>query len=364
MQEILKQLIQYKIPNIEMMNYLKECLDGLKFKIEVIPYKDNIYSLFAFLDLQKKESLLFSGHLDVVNAGDLKKWNYPPYLLSEDKDNFYGRGVCDMKGQISCLLGNLPEMIKNSKYNLMLSFSCDEETTTQSIYQLIKHIENNHDTSKIKECIVLEATENQIGISHKGGIVCNIDINGVSGHSSNPENGVNSIVYGNKILNYIQENFNPFYDKNDLDNSSTINISAFKSDFKDNIIPNNAKITFSIRPAKFQADKVNKELTNLENYIKTIEKSMKSKNDNCNVSLNIKHILFPFKQEENSFIKQLNLPLTNLSYGCEASFYKDTNIDTIVLGAGSIRQAHSENEYISKRSLEVFKDILKTLVIT
>ncbi|MFS0655518.1 peptidase [Bacillus sp. 179-C3.3 HS] len=44
------------------------------------------------------KSILLNGHVDVVPAGDLKQWTYPPYSGHIINGRLYGRGATDMKG--------------------------------------------------------------------------------------------------------------------------------------------------------------------------------------------------------------------------------------------------------------------------
>src|SRR6266542_4793814 len=49
-------------------------------------------------------SLIFNGHTDVVPAGDLANWRYPPWQGAVAGGRVYGRGAVDMKGGLCCAL--------------------------------------------------------------------------------------------------------------------------------------------------------------------------------------------------------------------------------------------------------------------
>lgn len=49
-------------------------------------------------------SLIFNGHTDVVPAGDLANWHYPPWQGTVAGGRVYGRGAVDMKGGLCCAL--------------------------------------------------------------------------------------------------------------------------------------------------------------------------------------------------------------------------------------------------------------------
>ena len=49
-------------------------------------------------------SLAFNGHVDVVPAGDLANWSFPPWRATLADGNVYGRGALDRKGGLCCAI--------------------------------------------------------------------------------------------------------------------------------------------------------------------------------------------------------------------------------------------------------------------
>ena len=51
-------------------------------------------------------TLVLNGHIDVVPAGDLSNWHYPPWQATHnvEEGRVYGRGALDMKGGLCCAL--------------------------------------------------------------------------------------------------------------------------------------------------------------------------------------------------------------------------------------------------------------------
>jgi acetylornithine deacetylase len=49
-------------------------------------------------------SLILNGHVDVVPAGDVANWHYPPWQGTIAQGRVYGRGALDMKGGLCCAL--------------------------------------------------------------------------------------------------------------------------------------------------------------------------------------------------------------------------------------------------------------------
>ena len=53
----------------------------------------------------------------------------------------------------------------------------------------------------------------------------------------------------------------------------------------------------------------------------------------------------------------------SVDFGTEAPFLKALGIDTVVIGPGSIDQAHQPNEYLSVDQIDPAVDLLRKLII-
>lgn len=77
-----------------------------------------------------KKPILFLGHMDVVEAYD-KDWQRPPFRLTRDEINFYGRGTYDNKFGIAQITSTFIRLKKEGfvpDRDLIIAFSGDEET--------------------------------------------------------------------------------------------------------------------------------------------------------------------------------------------------------------------------------------------
>jgi acetylornithine deacetylase/succinyl-diaminopimelate desuccinylase-like protein len=77
-----------------------------------------------------KKPILFLGHMDVVEAY-AKDWERPPFKLTADETNFYGRGTIDNKFGIAQLTSTFIRLRKEGfvpTRDLFLAFSGDEES--------------------------------------------------------------------------------------------------------------------------------------------------------------------------------------------------------------------------------------------
>ena len=62
----------------------------------------NLFSTLKSKNGNGKNPIILSGHTDVVPVS--KGWSSDPFLATIKNDKLYGRGSCDMKGFIACVL--------------------------------------------------------------------------------------------------------------------------------------------------------------------------------------------------------------------------------------------------------------------
>ena len=65
-------------------------------------------ALYAHVGPEAPGGVVLSGHSDVVPVTD-QDWHTDPFEMTERGDLLYGRGTCDMKGFIACVLAMAPK---------------------------------------------------------------------------------------------------------------------------------------------------------------------------------------------------------------------------------------------------------------
>ena len=131
-QEILKRLIAFDttshLPNLDLMNYISGLLHDYGVSSTLIPNEEGTKAnLYCTVGPQDKPGVMLSGHTDVVPI-DGQDWSSDPFTMREQNDLLYGRGSCDMKGFIACVLSMLSSIDAGKLQTpLHLAFSYDEE---------------------------------------------------------------------------------------------------------------------------------------------------------------------------------------------------------------------------------------------
>lgn len=118
------------------MPFGKAVFDALDFMLkraEAMGFKTvNYDNYIGEIDFgEGEEEIAILCHVDVVPAGDEKKWKYPPFSATEEDGRIYGRGATDDKGPavvcLHCLKALKDEgFIPKKKIRLILG--CNEET--------------------------------------------------------------------------------------------------------------------------------------------------------------------------------------------------------------------------------------------
>jgi len=91
--------------NLDLINYISALL--ARSGIECVPVfneertKANLIA--ALGPKERSGGVLLSGHTDVVPV-EGQAWTSDPFIMQERDGKFFGRGACDMKGFIACVL--------------------------------------------------------------------------------------------------------------------------------------------------------------------------------------------------------------------------------------------------------------------
>lgn len=175
-------------------NIIINFLEKLNFTIELINFKDTI-NIWAYQGEKKyNKTLLFLGHTDVVDPGDINKWKYPPFAGCVCDHVLYGRGTSDMKGALAAMLiaiKNFLEKYPNYLGRIAVIITSDEEGSgingTKKVIETL--IQRNE---KIEYCIVGEPSStlkigDVIKNGRRGSLTATLKIYGTQGHVAYPQ---------------------------------------------------------------------------------------------------------------------------------------------------------------------------------
>ena len=376
--KILSDLIAFKTVSGEDNNSLINYCDEILKKLGATSFKTfddekKRVNLFATIKSKKpngKKPVILSGHTDVVPVS--KSWSTDPFKATIKDDKLFGRGSCDMKGFIACTLAYAPIYAKeNLNRDIHFSFTFDEETACQGAPLLIKELKNRGINDGI--CIVGEPTNMKIIDAHKGCYEYTTYFEGLAGHGSAPEKGVNAVEYATRYISKLmdlREILKSKVPKNSVFDPpyTTIGIGGISGGIARNVIADKCRVDWEMRPViKEDGEFVHNELNEFVN--KELLPEMKKISPKSSIKKEIIGEIIGFnkvsKSEACEFISNLTGDNSRevVSFGTEAGLFQEIGISTVVCGPGSIEQAHKVDEFITldqiKKCLILLDDIGK-----
>ena len=306
--------------------------------------KFNLLAKYVPSGSNGKGGLLLAGHTDTV-PWDEGRWTKDPFQLHEADGKLYGLGSADMKGFFAFVLEALRglDLAKFNKPIYVLA-TADEETTMAGARELAAFGELKPDFA-----IIGEPTSMTPVTMHKGHLTEGIRVTGKSGHSSNPAGGVNAIEIMHDVITGLRELQRDFqrnyHDANFAVPYPTLNFGNIHGGDAANRICACCEMHIDLRPLPGMA------MDELYGLLDAKLKPLQQQFPNA-ICLEHLHEAIPgYKCDPDSAIVRLVQEVTGNSaepanYCTEAPFVQDLGCQTIVMGPGSIAQAHQPDEFI------------------
>jgi acetylornithine deacetylase len=214
----------------------------------------------------------------------------------------------------------------------------------------------------IRHALVCEPTGRSVGVKHRGCSAYVAEVEGRGGHSSGADRMPRPIVTMGKLAVSLDELAQRWIDRGPEDMKGLcLNVASIEGGVAFNVVPNQAALTFSIRPAPgFDPQTFEAEV---------MEYARRAHQD---VRMRAVLLLVPFANHDpapfRKLLGDLPGPEVTLPFWTEAAAFSQAGIDAVVIGPGDIAQAHAPDEFVTKSDLEwavnVFKHVLETTRLT
>lgn len=287
----------------------------------------------------------------------------PPHIEYEkDGDIISGRGAADAKGPLAVFLHTFVNFELDNG-SLTMALTPDEESRMSGAFGLSNECFENPDGF-----IIGEPTGLDVCTSSKGYFEGDIEISGVSAHSSTPEDGCNAITVASQIIDQLQtfDEYTGIETHNEL-GEPILTPTLIEGGEVINQIPASCTISFSRRgvPPETQESFI----THLRDYVNEIVDDTEA---SIQVIERFDEFLQPFETAHNEELVQTLLEngaysIRAFTAATEASAFTQFDVPIVVFGPGHISDekgpvAHSNREYISASELETAQSILKQTV--
>jgi acetylornithine deacetylase len=296
----------------ELANYLETLLRSYGWKTEIQPVSGSRGNLLATLNDTPR--VWFSTHMDTV----------PPFIPpSEDSEKIYGRGACDAKGIIASQIIAAERLRQSGIEDIGLLFTIEEERTSEGAKAANLHPL----ASKCEYLINGEPTDNELAIGSKGTFRLKIKSTGKSAHSAYPEEGESAIE---KLLDILDDIRHTKFPSDSFFGETTVNIGTIEGGVALNVIAPEAEAGLAIR------------LTTPRRIIEealaaVVRGRARIEVLSCSEPVRLTAVE-GFRQKVVRFTTDIPY-LTNWG-------------KPLLLGPGSILNAHTKHEFVYKRDLE------------
>jgi acetylornithine deacetylase len=301
--------------------FLATHLERLGYDVERQHVTGDRFNIIATTSDQPQ--IVFSTHMDTVPA-------FIP--SSEDAEYIYGRGSCDAKGIIAAQIHAAERLRANGLNTIGLLFTVDEELSSAGA-----QIANNHPLAR--ECRFLingEPTDNRLAIGTKGSLRLIITTAGRAAHSAYPEAGDSAIE---KLLDVLNDIRACDWPSDEFFGETTCNIGVLNGGTRPNVIPDHARAELQIRLA-----------TDIEQVKRMVEQAIAGRAQVEYASAHDPVRLFSVSGFDDCVVR-FTTDVPYLSNWGQA----------LLLGPGSILDAHTEHERIAKHELERAIDLYVAL---
>jgi acetylornithine deacetylase len=310
--EMTKRLIE--IPSISgdektVAQFLADYLSDAGFQVQLQDAAEGRPNVYA---RRGEPDIVFSSHTDTV----------PPYVEFREDDQFiYGRGACDAKGIIAAMIKASEALIEANVSDFGLLFVVGEEAGSPGAAAA------NQISNRSRYLINGEPTESRLALGSKGALRAVLKASGRAAHSAYPHMGESAI---DKLLDTLADLRRLELPCDETLGATTMNIGVIKGGAAANVIP-----------AEAEAELMFRIVANADALKRIIEERAGSR-----VEIRYTFACDPVFTESLDGFETAVVSFTT-DIPLLANWGKP-----LLFGPGSILDAHTAHEKISKKELE------------
>jgi acetylornithine deacetylase len=249
----------------------------------------------------------------------------------EDDLHLYGRGACDAKGILAAMIVAAGELRNEGLKDFGLLFLVGEETDSIGAKKA-----NLLDPGS-RFIIVGEPTGNKLATAHKGVLTLTLTTKGKAAHSAYPERGESATL---KLLDVLSDIRSLDFSRDPVLGPTVMNLGQINGGTASNVIPGRAEAVLSFRTG------VSPDLV-----LSGVRSATAGRAD----------IAVRTKSQPQVLFTLPGFPTELMPYGTDIPYLTAFG-RPLLLGPGSVHDAHIENERVEKRQLEDAVTIYKELV--
>lgn len=339
------------LSNLPVIDCLANWFKEAGFACEVVMVaegKANLIAVRQGTDPTAKGGLVLMGHSDTVPC-DAALWRSDPFAMTERDGKLYGLGMADMKSFFPMVLEAVQGFAATRlQAPLIVIATCDEETSMAGAKALLQH-----ESAKGRFALIGEPTNLKPARLHKGVMLERVLITGQAGHSSDPALGSNALDAMHEVITRLmrfREQLKQIRQPLFPVPYPTLNLGCIHGGDNPNRICGLCELQFDVRP-----------LPNMD--MNAIRQDIEALIDDIGAKFGVSVLYEPATAgspaaetpADSPFVRKVEA-LTGeqagaVAFGTEAPFLRQMGMDTVILGAGNIEQAHQPDEYLEIKNI-------------
>ena len=329
-------------------------LDGRENLIAIVPGHD------------RTRRIILEAHVDTVSAEGMSIQPFQPVI---EYGRMLGRGSCDTKAGLAAMMHAVVAVQQGEPpaCDVWLVAAVDEEFSYRGVAKLCESL----DASSTLAAIVSEPTDLRLVTASKGLVRFTIRTHGLAAHSAKPHLGSNAIEQMALVIQGLKEDTSSLMQQeHPLLGSATCNVGVIHGGIQVNLVPASCAIDIDRRLLPDESCE-----GVLHHYQSLLEHLMRQ-NPELQVSMDPPSLTdVPLEtdatchavREIQSVMRHLELndePI-GVPFCSDASKFGRLGIPSVILGPGSIDQAHSKDEFVDCDQVisayEIYRELITTM---
>ena len=306
-----------------------------------------------------RETLLVASHLDTVPVDGMEIDPFDPRIEDE---RLFGRGACDTKGGMAALVDALERVLPRGRLrrNVIVVGEADEEFASLGARDVLRHL----GVRRPDWALATEPTGLRLVTAHKGIALARLVARGRAGHSSNPSAACNAIVALAKATLALEELAAELAGrKHACLGPPTLSVGVVGGGVAPNVVPAHAWLVMDRRVLPGEdAARLRSEIegalaehgvANVSVESCSLEKGPLATPDD-----------HPAVRSCAAALGALGLPggPAAVAFATDAGIFAEHGIPGVVIGPGSVEQAHTAREFVEIRQVEAMADFFVRLL--
>jgi acetylornithine deacetylase len=325
----------------------------------VFPERSNVIAILP--GRNRKRRIVFEAHSDTVG---IKGMTVDPFGAAIRDGKLFGRGACDTKSGIAAMMHaiiDLKQLGRIPECDIWVAITVDEEHAYAGVLRLC-------DNLSAAAAIISEPTQMRLVRASKGCLRFRIRVEGKAAHSSKPHLGVNAIQGMMRVLLALEKDEDRLAAiHHPLVGSATWNVGRIEGGTQVNVVP--AECFVEIDRRLIPGEDPNSVRSDYEEFLSHLRRD--------HPTLDVKFegpTLSDWPLEtapDTAIVSVLSEVLSNsglagtpsgVDFGSDASKFALAGIPSVILGPGSIDQAHTADEYVDLdqvgQAFLVYRDLM------